>query len=45
MHRRRGSEGLNWKPQRTFRACEGCGSDDSEADSENEGGVDAGGAT
>lgn len=40
MHRRRGSDGLNWKPQRTFRACEGCGSD-----GENEGGVDAGGAT
>lgn len=45
IHRRRGSEGLNWKPQRTLRGCDGCESDDCDADGENEGGVDAGGAT
>lgn len=45
MHRRRGSEGLNWNPQRTLRGCGGCESDDCEADGEKEGGVDAGGAT
>lgn len=45
MHRRRGSEGLNWKPHRTLTGCDDCVSDDCEAGGEKEGGVDAGGAT
>lgn len=37
IHRRRGSEGLNWKPQRTFSGCDGCEWELSESDGEQAG--------